>query len=290
MDMWGSNSLLVFDETGAFVRKIGNRGLGPEEYVRLKDFEVDSENIYLYDWQTARMLKYDLQGNFIEQHKTPFRSRGFKILENGKYLFATEQESSESKYQVIRMDSDFNVETSFLSFPDKYAEFIAGGQVNNIIHAVDGVLSYTRFCNDTIYTFSGEGELTGKILFDFGSKTVPEKYRNDYDLFMTEGGGLFNYFQDTPFKLNQLWIGFAVHQQKYATFVYNTVSNKYYFYDWADEGIIDILFANSKYLVGYVDIGRYNRLKKKPKIDDSAMAVLEEGGHGLLFYHLKQNT
>jgi hypothetical protein len=175
MDMWGSNSLLVFDETGAFVRKIGNRGLGPEEYVRLKDFEVDSENIYLYDWQTARMLKYDLQGNFIEQHKIPFRSRGFKILENGKYLFAVEQKSSESKDQVIRMDSDFNVETSFLSFPDKYAEFIASSQVNNMIHAVGGVLSYTRFCNDTIYTFSEEGEFTGGILFDFGSKTVPEK-------------------------------------------------------------------------------------------------------------------
>jgi hypothetical protein len=106
---------------------------------------------------------------------------------------------------------------------------------------------------------------------------------------MAEGGGLFNYFQDTPFKLNQLWIGFAAHQQQYATFVYNTVSNKYYFYDWADEGIIDIMFANSKYLVGCVDIGGYNRLKKKPKVDDSAMAVLQEGGHGLLFYHLKQN-
>jgi hypothetical protein len=235
------------------------------------------------------MLKYDLQGNFIEGHKIPFPSRGFKILKNGKFLSAIEQESKDTKYQVIRMDSDFNVETSFLSFMDKYAEFIAHSQVNNMIHAVDGVLSYTRFCNDTVYTFSEEGELTGGILFDFGSKTVPEMYRNDYELFIEEGGGRFSYFQDTPFKLNQLWIGSAAHQGKYATFVYNTVSNRYYFYHWTDGEIIDILFANSKYLVGYVDIRGYNRLKKKPEIDGSAMTVLEEGGHGLLFYHLKQN-
>jgi hypothetical protein len=287
MDIRGSNSLLVFDEAGTFVRNIGTRGSGPGEYVKLTDFETDSENIYLYDWQTMRMLKYDLQGNFIEAHKTPFCSRGFKILENGKYLSAIEQENS--KYQVIRMDSDFNVEISFLSFPDKYAEFIARSDINNMIHAVDGILSYTRFCNDIVYTFSEEGEFTGGILFDFGSKTVPEKYRNDYELFMEEGGGRFNYFQDTPFKLNQLWIGFAAHQGKSATFVYNTVSDKYYFYDWGDEGIVDILFANSKYLIGYVDFNRYNYLKKKPEINSSAMTVLEEGGHGLLFYHLKQN-
>jgi hypothetical protein len=234
-------------------------------------------------------LKYDLQGNFIEAHKIPFPSNGFKILKNGKYLSALSQESKDSKYQVARMDSDFNVEASFLSFPDKYTEFISSSHINNMIHAVDGVLSYTRFCNDTIYTFSEEGEFTGGILFDFGSKTVPERYRNDYELFIEEGGGRFSYFQDTPFKLNQLWIGFAAHQGRYATFVYNTVSDKYYFYDWGDEGIADIMFANSKYLVGHVSLETYNKLKKKPELDSSAMAVLEDGGHGLLFYHLKQN-
>jgi hypothetical protein len=166
MDRWGSNSLLVFDETGAFVRKIGNKGQGPEEYAWLDDFETDSENIYLYDWQTMRMLKYDLQGNFIEAHKTPFRSRGFKILKNGKYLSAIEHE--DSKYQIVRMDSDFNVETSFLLFPEKYAEFTSRNPVNNMLHVVDGVLSYTRFCSDTVYTFSEDGELTGGILFVFG--------------------------------------------------------------------------------------------------------------------------
>jgi hypothetical protein len=119
---------------------------------------------------------------------------------------------------------------------------------------------------------------------------VPDWYRNDFNLFIGSGDS-FSYFQDTPFKLNQLWIGFAyaAHRQTFAIFVYNTVSNKYYFYDWGDEGIVDILFANSKYLVGHVDLAGYNRLKKKPELDSSAMAVLEEGGHGLLFYHLKQN-
>jgi hypothetical protein len=38
-----------------------------------------------------------------------------------------------------------------------------------------------------------------------------------------------------------------------------------------------------------MNIEVYKRLKNKPALNSSAVAILEEGGHILSFYHLKQN-
>jgi hypothetical protein len=288
MDLWNTNSLLVFDNTGAFVRKIGQRGNGPEEYNRLFDFDVDSEHIYLYD-NKRQILKYDLQGNFIEAKKTPFPVSGFKILKNRKYLFALEEDKN-NKYQIVRTDSAFNVETSFFPFPFEYDEN-KGFIHRDVLQKVDGVIFYSQIYSDTIYSFSEEGDFIGGVLFDFGQKTLPERLRRNPDEFaMSTEKGNFNYFTDTPFKVNQLWIGNMAAEKNWATFVYDNISDKYYFYRRNDyTNIILPVFANNKYIIGWVDIGVYNRLKDKPAFNNSTMAILEEGGHVLSFYHLKHN-
>ncbi|MDR1895816.1 MAG: hypothetical protein LBR10_03395, partial [Prevotellaceae bacterium] len=48
------------------------------------------------------------------------------------------------------------------------------------------------------------------------------------------------------------------------------------------------VFANSKYIIGWMDMRFYEQLKNKPQLNGSTMAILEEGGYILSFYHLKQ--
>ncbi|MDR1592903.1 MAG: 6-bladed beta-propeller [Prevotellaceae bacterium] len=291
MDVWISNSLLVFDNTGVFVRKIGKKGDGPEEYGRLRDFDVDSEYIYMYDEQ-KRILKYDLQGNFIEKKRTPFSVSEFKILKNRKYLFALE-EDKDNKYQIVHTDSVFNVEASFFPFPFEYDESKGLIYRDNILQTVDEVIFYSKLHSDTVYSFSNEGNFIGGVLFDFGQKTLPERLRNNPEEFaMGTEKSNFKYFADTPFKVDQLWIGGSMANEKYfGTFVYDNISDKYYFYrrnlDYTNVNLP--MFANSKYIIGWMDINVYNRLEKKPAFSSSTMAILEEGGHVLSFYHLRQN-
>ncbi|MDR1339750.1 MAG: hypothetical protein LBK58_06845, partial [Prevotellaceae bacterium] len=145
---------------------------------------------------------------------------------------------------------------------------------------------------DTVYSFSNEGDFTGGVLFDFEQKALPERLRRDVDEFAeTTESSNYNYFTDTPFKVNQVWIGRMVNEGKSATFVYDNTSDKYYFYhNNLDYASVDTpMFVNSKYIVGAMDIGGYNYVKNKPPLNSSAMAVLEDGGHILTFYHLKQN-
>jgi hypothetical protein len=54
--------LYAFNREGAFVRKYGNIGPGPGEYLSIKDFTIDQENeiIYLMDDDAAQILMYEI--------------------------------------------------------------------------------------------------------------------------------------------------------------------------------------------------------------------------------------
>lgn len=58
--------LLKFDNSGSFLRKIGEMGEGPEEYIMPYAIHLDEkENIVLVaDWQKRVVISYDLEGNF----------------------------------------------------------------------------------------------------------------------------------------------------------------------------------------------------------------------------------
>ena len=66
LDSKKANSLYVFDLEGKFIRKIGSKGGGPGEYVKIIDFTIDTENriIFLLD-QGRRVFKYKLDGTFL---------------------------------------------------------------------------------------------------------------------------------------------------------------------------------------------------------------------------------
>jgi hypothetical protein len=93
-DASGSRSLLCFLPSGEFVRKIGARGNGPGEYSMLWDFDVDKDNIYLYDRAKKNILIYSMDGRFVTSKPLPFRIKSLKVLPNTHFLFAAEKEAS----------------------------------------------------------------------------------------------------------------------------------------------------------------------------------------------------
>jgi len=58
--------LLKFDNSGSFLRKIGEMGEGPEEYIMPYAIHLnEKENIILVaDWQKRIIVSYDIEGNF----------------------------------------------------------------------------------------------------------------------------------------------------------------------------------------------------------------------------------
>lgn len=60
-----TKSLLVFDDTGKFVQKIGAFGRGPGEYTRVFDFTIDTDNRIIYLLCNLVINKYRMDGTFI---------------------------------------------------------------------------------------------------------------------------------------------------------------------------------------------------------------------------------
>lgn len=109
------HSVMLFDRAGKFLRQIGTRGQGNEEYVSISDIAVDFKNRQVYIASQHRLLCYDFDGNFVKDifvsaHGMPyslnfvedklfFIGRDFGgMLEEGTRFF------SSSLYQV---DKDF---------------------------------------------------------------------------------------------------------------------------------------------------------------------------------------
>ncbi|MDR0835377.1 MAG: 6-bladed beta-propeller, partial [Tannerella sp.] len=67
--------ILLFDKTGKFIRVIGNKGQGPEEYLYLTDIAFNDQEQCLYVSGRDRILCYDLNGNYIK--KTSLKNTSF---------------------------------------------------------------------------------------------------------------------------------------------------------------------------------------------------------------------
>jgi len=70
LDKNDRGNLYAFNKEGKFIRKYGNRGNGPEEYLSIKDFTIDPENeiVYLSDDDASQILLYDINtGKYIRK-------------------------------------------------------------------------------------------------------------------------------------------------------------------------------------------------------------------------------
>lgn len=56
--------LFVFDENGKYIQKIGNKGVGPGEYIQFEDFTIANDNhIVIADY--LKLLHFDTKGQFL---------------------------------------------------------------------------------------------------------------------------------------------------------------------------------------------------------------------------------
>jgi hypothetical protein len=91
LDSRSAKNLFMFDQEGNFIRKFGNIGNGPGEYLLPLDFAIDRDNkmVYVLDGHLQRINKYDIvTGNFIHSIYLEKEIRSYQIEYIGGRLFA----------------------------------------------------------------------------------------------------------------------------------------------------------------------------------------------------------
>ena len=152
-----ANALFVFDMTGKFLFKIARMGQGPGEYIRITDFDIQTnDDIYLYDGGSGRkILVFDSKGTHLMNIQMNYRCKSFCLIDNKIYW------SKPSDYRnfacLVAYDMDNKKTEILLDEKYVYDSKIDDFHPFDFYHSPDTVIFYAPKFSKIIYTIDKEG-------------------------------------------------------------------------------------------------------------------------------------
>ena len=194
-----SDMVYRYAKNGSFVRRIGAKGRGPGEYLSPQGIGMSGGRLYVFDYNTQKILIYGEDGSFISS------SDQSALMNSGIYLSSfffsggdmILYASSNSPVQdMLRWDA---VTDELTAVSERSREMLPEEVVmgeNYIFGDRDNPFIYNNF-NDTVYVLDG-GRLVPSMLMHLG------KYRYEYSDLTFEGMMSLS----AP-RMNILWIAAA---------------------------------------------------------------------------------
>lgn len=292
LDRFAKNVIAEFDENGDFVRRIGKRGESGMEYSHAWDFDVDSTGVYVYDNRREKIIRYSLDGEFVDSRKTGSPLKGFAKTKNGFILGVAKDEGKSEENEILVTDSSLNVIATYLPFRESYQD---DRMTDNLFRKVGDRIVYHRPVNDGVYVFDDYGNVTEELKVSFGDKEIPEYMRDSYQRFVHEKGKeKYNYAYDSPiYDGNYVVCSIFINGNK-GTAVYDFKTNSFHVKEmnpiFSSIMLSDILFP-----MAYSDKAIYTILEKpvidvlrdKASIPDNVKKHLDDGNKVICVYQLK---
>lgn len=283
---FGKDQLVSFDKNGNYITTFSQKGRGPEEYIQLWDFDVDSNQVYLYDRAAKKMLYYDHSGNFIKSLSSSFRGDAFVALQNKEFLFSLAKDNNKNP-KVCITDSTLAITQTLLSYQK---EEFDDRVTDNLFQRVKNAVYYNKVVNDSVYMFSSQGDMQKCYYFNFNNRNVPNDEKFSYEK-LRSSKGKYVYFNDCPMILNNFIIGSVFQNGNKGTFLYDTKKGKGGIKEWRAHKIelSDIILpitTTRNCVVGWMDYSAYEALSDKSMFSPELVQHLNDGGHVLVFYYL----
>ncbi|WGH74122.1 6-bladed beta-propeller [Tenacibaculum tangerinum] len=185
LDKYTTESLHLFDrKNGEQIIVFNEHGRGPTEFTSIYDFDVDYKNkeIYIFDGENLKCLKYSFDGRFIISERLPFRIGNIRKLRTGGFVNFP-QHAPNFHFGDFFSDKDIIVTDSLLV--PKYGGFTFNqNAVINDFYSRD----YFGFNNDTLSYFprfknqiyelnrKEKGyEFISLVKFDLGNYEIPNE-------------------------------------------------------------------------------------------------------------------
>jgi len=223
-----SESLFIFDLNGKFLKKLGQKGGGPEEFGQVSGFSISKENNYiiLYDNWKRRMMYYDLNGDFLKKTDVLYRqSSYFGILPSNLVVTVTGSCDQNmhlgdfERFRLIFTDTHGQIKKFGFEFDDNKNLDVEWSYV----FYYNGELLYYQQYTHSIYQVSDTVirekyriEAPNGLQFDIGR--INDFYTKDeFDAYWNLKSNLCPYIAETPrhlyFVMN--------YEKKYVLFFYD---------------------------------------------------------------------
>jgi len=246
-----SETIMVFDMNGNFIKQIGKVGRGPGEYIYLRSFCFDevSGDLLLYTGPSGTVKRYDPEGEFIEDiFNVPFDDYMYandSLLIFSGFLCTVVRNMPENIFQFLtttkkgqKIDS---VPLPIYSV-NNWRETVPGFSGNYGATKFDNYLLLHGLSEDTIFHVSGTGEIEARYFLDFGRYNFPFESR----YLRNAVAELPNYITalSPPFETqNNLWIKFSLHKGAFIL-NYDKLKRESFVFNYKGENEID--FASGK--------------------------------------------
>ncbi len=296
LDTFGSKAVLVFNMDGSFVRRIGESGRGPGQYILPQDFEIDSDNDIIEIIGNRQVIKYSLTGKYLNHFTINFTGIKF-VKKDGNYYFAV---SGKEDFKVICTDLQGRIQDSYVP---TYGNYEMGVAFSCFIPQASDKILYRPLRRDTIYSIKNKS-ITPYRIIDFGD------YKFDIEAYNSLPRLEQMKFIKNKKNINQCIIENYFENSQYVHIVYDK-SGKLYEYilnkttgnycHFGNETLNDDIFwqAEAKWMTGgneeyiYYNIEPYkfessNKLKKFlhgfTQDEFSIQAMLEETSNPILLF------
>jgi len=173
-DPRGEDYICCFDGSGKYSFKIQRKGKGPGEYNQISDFLIDTNKklIVVLDRNSGKLIRYDLNGSFVDEIITSVKADRFSMIGNTTYLtyaslpFKLENQASSDNFYLL--NSSGSVAVDPLIPKDPVLDNLNDGFITSNGRSTWFGCGY----RDTIFQLDNSGKLTGGYYLYFGSKQV----------------------------------------------------------------------------------------------------------------------
>lgn len=177
-----SKNLLVFDMDGVSIAKIGAKGNGPNEYIDIADFDIDSQgNIYTIDGRQNKLFIYNPDYSLKNIQSLPFEADILSVTKDDKIIFGLSAWNKGENEGASIIITDDNLKTSeVLAYYDEYVDNAFWVSHYSFVKTEKHII-YNKPINNDILLFTKKGVLEKVVVFDFGKKNVPLVKRKDIE-------------------------------------------------------------------------------------------------------------
>ena len=172
-----NQTIYIFNDSGKYVRSIGKRGGGPDEYSELGDFTLMGDSILVQDKFQNKIIIYNNEGEYMSTLKLldlPYVQ--FTNIGSELYFVVSYERSELGFYNVIKYDLNTNEYQPHLPYDEDTP--IAWGLTNYIYrNSEKASLILPRDCN--IYEIAS-GEISAKYHVRFSNNNMsPSAMKKD---------------------------------------------------------------------------------------------------------------
>lgn len=179
---YSKTSCMLFSRQGKFIRNIGSYGMGPEEYDRAYNIEIDEKSGMIYLSSTIALIAYRISGEFVKKlnlvelaNKHAIgRFQNIKHWKNDIFCSNIDISSGKEPYRfvVFRLDGDIiKLFPNYVTFDSNI--FSSDYTSEADIYLYNEQLSFREFCSDTLFRLFDDLKLIPDLVFDLCGQKKP---------------------------------------------------------------------------------------------------------------------